>query len=124
MNINFFDDPGMVPKPRHLIRVEEVAVDPYPDAKRVKVTVETTKFTPADRPNVTITALDPTGKQISTLTIIETMQNDIAVTLHLKQDKPLVGDYTLRSDLYYDDDVIQHTAQVTFTLPTTRQEGM
>ncbi len=122
MNINFYDDPGNIPKPRYQIKVEDIQIEPYPNQTRLKVTLETTQFTPADRPNLTIRAFNPAGEELSSLTIIETLQNTISVTLHLRQP-PTEGDYTVRADLYYDDDAIQHSAERKLDLLSQNQEG-
>lgn len=123
MNINFYDDSANVPKPRHLIKVERLEAAPYPDQTRLRVSLETSPFTPADRPNVTLTAFGPEGEALSSLTVIETLQSKIDLTLHLKQLNPEAGEYTLRADLYFEDDTIQHSAEERFILSPDHQEG-
>lgn len=115
MDINFFGEPDAAPKPRDEMEVLSIEVEPLEDNRRARVQLEVTAFTPADRPNIEVTAVNAQGQAVGSLTVIETMQRIMAFTLHIREPEPS-GDYTIRADLYYELDEIQHTLSTTFTL--------
>lgn len=126
MEINFFTDPNLIPHPREEIRITDVSLDPYPDAQRVRVEVTTTPFAPADRPSLEITAHNIDGTQVASLSIIEAVQNKVAVTVHLREDNP-TSLYTFHVGLYYNPGSIQHGLSKTLRLlggtPPANQES-
>lgn len=118
-NISFFDDPGLVPQPRDQIRVESVTLKPYTDGRRVRVDVHITPFGPADRPNLDISVQDDHGNEVTSMSVIETMTNDLNLTFHLPAAAAVAGEhYTVTVKLFYDPQSIQHTGTARVALPS------
>ena len=118
MDIDLIADPNLLPKPRREIKIERLTAAVLGDATRVRVEVETTPFAPSDRPNIELTALAPSGDLVASVSIIETMQHSISLTMHLR-DGPAPGTYRLQADLSFGDAPTQHSVETTFELPAT-----
>lgn len=116
MDLNFFADPGLAPKPRSEIRIEEFRLLPYPDGRRIRVEIELTPFGPADRPSLEITAHKPDGTQVAATTIIESVQRSFGLTMHLRTSETS-GEFTFQAKLYYGEnapqDSVSQTMEVT-----------
>jgi hypothetical protein len=108
MDLNFFADPGLAPKPRTEIRIEKLELSAYPDGRRIRVELELTPFAPRDRPNIEITALRSDGVPVGSTTIIEAVQRTIGLTLHLRGAEQPHGEYQFVVQLYFDEEPIQH----------------
>jgi hypothetical protein len=116
-DITFFDDPGQAPQPRGQIRLEQVSLDPYPDGRRVKISLRTTPFGPTDRPNLEITVRNPAGDEVASMSVIESLENDLALTVHLRGEENPTGTYHVEVSLFYDPKTIQHSKTADFALP-------
>jgi hypothetical protein len=99
-SINFFDEKD-VPQPRDRVKIERLEVTPYPDGWRVKLNIEVTPF--QERPNLEVRLKTAAGQEIAELSIIETMHKNMEFTLHIRGVPSPFGEYTLETDLYYDD---------------------
>src|SRR5690242_2046741 len=108
MDLNFYADPGLAPKPRSEIRIETMTLTPYPDGRRVRIEIELTPFAPSDRPNLELTAIKHDGSHAGSVSIIEAAQRMLSLTMHLRDAQPS-GEYTLQVDLYYGDNPPQST---------------
>ena len=108
MDLNFFADPGLAPKPRSEIRIEGFRLSAYPEGQRVRVDIELTPFAPGDRPNLEITANRPDGTQVAATSIIEAVQRTFGLTMHLREPEPS-GEYTFQAVLYYGEEPPQDT---------------
>jgi hypothetical protein len=93
----FFADPSEIPLPPDEVRIREVLVEPYPDGRRVRVTLEVDPF--QQRPNLDLLALNPAGQRAAGASIIETMTRKMSLTLHIRPAE--AGDYTLNVILFY-----------------------
>lgn len=116
MNIDFFADPGLIPRPRTEIRIEEMSLQPYSDGRRVRVEIQLTPFAPADRPNIEITVHTRDETEVGSLSIIETVHRMLGVTIHLREPEPQ-GRYEFVADLYYPEQPVQHTMRRTLNIP-------
>ena len=116
MNLSFFADPDLVPKPREEVQLESLDLSPYPDGRRVKVTLTITPFMPMDRPSLEILVNDENDNLVSSLNIVETNTHILNLTVHLRTVEQPRGQYTFRVDLYYDDD-LQHSILQSIRLP-------
>ncbi|MGF1504096.1 MAG: hypothetical protein ACFB51_03005 [Anaerolineae bacterium] len=121
MDINFFSEPEMSPRPRDEMAIFSLTADPI-DERRVRVTVEVTPFTPQDRPNVEISAHNAAEQPVGSMSIIETMHRTFALTLHIREPEPS-GVYTLSAELFYEPGEIQHTLTETFEIPERGSSG-
>jgi hypothetical protein len=115
MNLSFFPDPNLAPRPREEIQLEALKLTPYPDGRRVKVDLSITPFMPMDRPNLEISVTDKDEYQVTSLSVVETNTHVLDLTVHLKTVEQPEGQYTFRVDLCYDD--IQHSLQKSIRLP-------
>ncbi len=116
-DLNFMTDPASVPVPREQVSIRNVTATPYPDGKRVKVEIEMTPFSPFDRPNLEVAVYAPSGDEAGSLTVIETTQPTLNVTLHIRGTNTHQGCYTLQASLYYEQGRVQHDLSVAFKLP-------
>jgi len=116
MELNFYSNPGQRPRPRHEVHLTGLTVTPYSDGQRLRVQIEITPFSPADRPSLNILINDPTGNEISSIDIVETLQPNPAITLHLKANNIPVGLYTVIAHLLYEE-TVQHSLETSVTFP-------
>ena len=116
-DINIFNDPNKVPKPKDQIRIESMKAAPYADRFRVYVEVSVTPF--LERPNLLLVLRDAHGKNMSELNVIATMHSDMDFTIHIRNVDDPAGEYTLYVELFYESrNPPQDTASYTFTVPT------
>jgi hypothetical protein len=116
MNLSFFPDPNLAPKPREEIQLESLDLTPYPDGRRVKVDLAITPFMPMDRPSLEISVTDEDENLVASLSVVETNTHALNLTVHLKTAEQPKGRYTFRVDLYYEQH-IQHSLHQTIHLP-------
>lgn len=100
MEINIFNDPNKVPKPKEEVKIEEISAEPYPDGFRVRVSVKLTPF--RERPNLLLVLKQADGTLINELNIIETMHYDSEYVIHIRRKENPVGDYVLEAELFYE----------------------
>ncbi|MBI3761018.1 MAG: hypothetical protein HY260_04035 [Chloroflexi bacterium] len=106
-----FADPQDVPVPKEEVRIRRLAARPYPDGRRVRLDIAVTPF--QERPNLEFEALDPVGDSVGTMSVIETMDHEFELTLHLRGPEPR-GLHTLRATLSYPEGPAPVTAETTF----------
>jgi len=82
------------------IRIKNVSASPYPDNRRVKVTVEVTPF--RERPNLEITLLDADGRPVANTSAIGLMNFTTSYVMHLRGIQDSAGEYTIRVQVFYD----------------------
>ena len=82
------------------VRITELSVEPWPDGKRVRVEVSLTPF--STRPDLNASVLDDQGSEVCSANIIQTMDDRMVFTLHLRGESP-AGRYTLHLDVTYED---------------------
>ncbi|MBX3065711.1 MAG: hypothetical protein U0528_10970 [Anaerolineae bacterium] len=99
-NINFFDEQD-VPQPRERVKIERLEAKPYPDGWRIKLSINVTPF--QERPNLEVRLKNAEGQEVAELSIIETMHKNMEFTLHIRGVISPYGQYSLETDLYYDD---------------------
>lgn len=100
MNIQFYDDPNLIPQPSDKVFIQSLEATPYPDRFRVLIKIRVTPF--QERPNLILAARDAYGKIVADLDIIATMHADMEFTMHLRNIKDPAGTYTLTAELYYE----------------------
>lgn len=120
MDIQFFNDPSLIPQPKHKIKIEALNATPYPDRFRIFIEIKVTAF--QERPNLILVARDKNQKIVGELTIIETMHFDMEFTLHIRGVDDPAGDYTLTADLFYESkNPPQDHKSVSFTIPAQEE---
>ena len=122
MDLNFFADPGLAPKPRTEIRIEKLEISAYPDGRRIRVELELTPFAPKDRPNIEITAFRSDGAQVGSTTIIEAVQRTIGLTLHLREDKQPHGEYRFTTQLFFGEEPVQYELEQTLFISASEND--
>ncbi len=81
------------------LRIERMAVHPYPDLTRLWVRVQLSPF--AQPPNVRLLCLDADGQEAAEMLLVEWREPYISLTMHLK--KPQTGaEYIMRAEVARD----------------------
>src|SRR5512139_2447106 len=94
----FFTDPTDIPLPPGEVRIRSFRAEPWPDKRRVRVLLELTPFQKG--PNSEIEIRNAEGNEVASLTIIETINPKMEMTIHLRGDVP-AGFYTALVMVYY-----------------------
>jgi len=94
-----FEPPENALEPAEM-RLLDARVEPWPDQRRVRILITITPFT--RRPNLYAEIRDPQGASVCSAHVIETMEERLVFTLHLRGE-PTPGVYTLDLRLFYDD---------------------
>ena len=82
------------------VRFVEVKVEPWPDGKRIRVHVTLTPF--VSRPDLTASVCEDQGSEVCSANIIQTMDDRMVFTLHLRGNSPS-NQYTLQINVFYED---------------------
>jgi hypothetical protein len=98
MQIQFFDDPGRGPRSREDVRFNQLGLYVYEDGRRVAVGFDITPF--LERPSIEVTVVNEAGQPAASLSVIEAMQPNFHLTLHLRDDNP-TENYQMQAELYY-----------------------
>lgn len=94
------------------LRIERMAVNPYPDLARLWVRVQLSPF--EQPPNVRLLCLDADGQEAAEMLLVEWREPYISLTMHLKQPHP-GADYVMRAELGRDGQLLD-TSEFPFTL--------
>jgi hypothetical protein len=97
-----FQDPEEIPLPKQEVRIRALKADPWPDGQRVRVYVETDPF--QYPPNLDLTILAADNRELSSISIIESMTRKMEMTMHV-QEPVIDGSCQLRVSLFYYRDV-------------------
>jgi hypothetical protein len=100
MDIHVSDQNEHVPQPRNNVRIEDLAVAPYPDRFRIFIELKITPF--LERPNLLLVVHDDEDKIVGELSIIETMHAAMEFTMHLRTGRDPAGAYVLTAELFYE----------------------
>lgn len=100
MRITFFDDPLKEPDhgPREDVRFRKLGFFVYPDGRRVAMGFDITPF--PGRPSIEVTLHNERGEPAGSLSIIEVLETNFSMTLHLRDKEP-ADIYHVRAVLYY-----------------------
>jgi len=116
MEINIFDDPNKVPKPKNEIKIEGLEATIYSDRFRVRADIIVTAF--QERPNLLLIMRDSSGEIVNELNIIATMHSEMDFTMHMRGMDDPAGDYSLEAELFYETrNPPQDTARIEFAIP-------
>jgi hypothetical protein len=98
MRINFYDDPSQSQRAPQEVRISRMALAVHPDGRRVAVRLAITPF--RQRPSIDLIVTNDRGEQAASITVIETLDPNLSLTVHLRDKQP--GDhYDMRAELYY-----------------------
>jgi hypothetical protein len=95
--VEFFE-PEQVPRPKEEVTFRSLIASPYPDGRRVRLKVALTPF--LERPNLEFEIFNEGGQSVGALSIIESMDHDFELTMHIRGPVP-VGRHTVRARLFY-----------------------
>ncbi|MEP7359863.1 MAG: hypothetical protein ABI847_21610 [Anaerolineales bacterium] len=99
-DIPLYDDMEDVPAAaaRAEVRITELAIRPYADGRRMKLSFSLTPF--LERPSIDVTVINPSGQEVASLSLIEAMDTHFDFTIHLRGPEP-VGAHELRMQVFY-----------------------
>jgi hypothetical protein len=97
----FLQDPNEIPLPPNEVRIRELRIDPFPDHRRIRISLQITPF--QTRPNIDILITNENEEESGSLTIIESIDPKMEFTVHLKDVEPS-GKYIMSSQIYYYED--------------------
>ena len=113
-----FTDLSEVPLPPGEVRIRDFGIEPYPDGKRLRITLELTPFLKPPSSEILIT--DRLGNLVATANIIEIIDPKIALTMHLRTPDPQ-GEFTARVLIFYTESLEDITEDDQIIAPPTRQ---
>jgi hypothetical protein len=93
-----FSDLSEVPLPPNEVRIRDFHIEPYPDGRRLRLTMELTPFLKPPSSEIFIT--DLYGNPAATASLIEIVDPKLELTLHLRIPDPQ-GLFTARALLFY-----------------------
>jgi len=81
------------------VRFTELRAEPWPDnSRRVRIHLQLTPF--LERPDIEVVIVGPDGKKASSIDIIETIEDQMTFTMHLKEGIEN-GMFTVQANLSY-----------------------
>lgn len=98
MEIQFFDNSFETPKSREDVRLKQLGLFLYDDLRRVAVGFDITPF--LEPPSIQVTITNPRGEEVSSLHVIETVDRNFHLTMHLRDKEP-AETYEVTAVLYY-----------------------
>ena len=94
----FNNDPSEIRLPPDEVRIRDLQVQVSEEGRKVKVYLEVDPF--QKHPSADLTIIDPQGKPVANVSIIESMVRKMELTMHLR-GKPLSGKHTFEAVLFY-----------------------
>ena len=98
------------------VHFEDVHVEPWPDGRRVRVHITLSPF--SRHPSLEAALLTDSGEEISHLHIIETPENKMVFTMHLRGIE-LPTALMLQTRVYFEDEVTLDEKQIHFIVEET-----
>jgi hypothetical protein len=111
-----FQRPRALPedaKPPLEVRLTELRVEPWPDGQRLRVHLTMTSF--QENPSLDVVLADDLGEEIARADIIETAENRIVFTLHIRHPS-LSGNYQLTANINYPENGTVDTKSIGFQI--------
>jgi hypothetical protein len=99
MDIEFVD-PDELPLSPEEVKFLEVAAEPFPDNRRIRLTINLTPF--QQPPDIEILALNPADERVTEATIIGAPNKQMSLTVHIRGDI-VEGVYRFQFSLGYQD---------------------
>ena len=98
MQVQFYDNLEGGPRSREEVRFNRLGLYVYDDGRRVAVGFDLTPF--MERPSILVQVRNAEGKEAASLSVIEAMQPNFNLTLHLRDDTRK-DPYEVEAVLYY-----------------------
>ena len=93
------------------VRFTELRVEPWPDGRRLRVHLDMTLF--QENPSLEVILTDDHAEEVARADIIETAENRIVFTLHIRNHR-LSDTYRLTANITYPEAGIVDTRTITF----------
>ena len=113
-----FTDLSEVPLPPKDVRIRNFVIEPYPDRKRLRLKIELTPFLKSPSSEIFIT--DLLGNPVSSANIIEIVDPQMQLTMHLRRPDPQ-GTFSARVLIFYTEDLDDVTEGDQIIAPPARQ---
>ena len=102
--------------PPNETRFMEVRVEPWPeDERKVRVHLQITPF--LERPNIEVIIKDPQEEEVASIYIVESIDDRMTFTMHIRNPEMIHGLYTLNATLSYPDAGMVAQESVVFQAP-------
>ncbi len=111
----FFTDPSDLPLPPAEVRIRAFEVEPYPDGRRLRVTLTLTPFQKS--PHCELTIFDSLAQPVVSASIIEPIAPHMQLTMHLRAVGAAGNSYEVCALIFY-------LAELTDPQPTQFPERM
>lgn len=98
MHIQFYDDLDGGPRSREEVRLRELGLYVYEDGRRVAIGFDLTPF--LERPSILVRVTNADGDEAASLSVIEAMQPNFNLTMHLRDDTSK-DPYEVEAIVYY-----------------------
>ena len=94
----FFTDPTDIPLPPDEVRIRQLVASPWPDGRRVSVSLYITPFQKPPSGEISIT--NAVGDELANISIIETVDPKMEFTLHLRGAE-IISPLQVNASLFY-----------------------
>lgn len=98
MQVHFYDDPDGGPQAKEAVRFKHLGLYMYPENRQVAVGFDITPF--FEKPSIEVTITNETGERAASLIVIEAMQPNFSLIMHLRDQAP-TDIYQVEAVLYY-----------------------
>lgn len=98
IDVNFFDDPSKAPRSREAVRFNQLGIYVHEGSRRIAVGFDITPF--IERPSIEVNVKNILGAPAGNLTVVETLDSNFSLTLHLRDREP-TDVYEVSATLYY-----------------------
>lgn len=98
MRIHFYDDPDGGIKDKENVRFNRLGLYMYPEKRQVAVGFDITPF--FEKPSIEVTITNEFGDRAASLNVIEAMQPNFSLIMHLRDQDP-TDMYQVEAILYY-----------------------
>jgi hypothetical protein len=98
MRIHFYDDPDGGPKAKEDVRFNRLGLYMYPENRQVAVGFDISPF--LEKPSIEVTITNEMGEEAASLRVIEAMQPNFSLVMHLRDKNPTEM-YQVEAALYY-----------------------
>ena len=98
MHVQFHDNLDGGPRSREEVRFNRLGLYVYEDGRRVAIGFDLTPF--IERPSILVQVWNADGEEAASLSVIEAMQPNFNLTLHLR-DEARKDPYEVEAILYY-----------------------
>jgi hypothetical protein len=93
-------DPASMPVPPEEVRIQSLAVTPYPDGRRLQIDLKLSPFHVS--PEIDIVARDNDGKELASTSILGSENPDMVLTMHLRAEN-IPPEIVLQAAIQYPD---------------------